>query len=646
MTTLDSRRLLCALSLLASPSAAQLTFTDATAASGLVHTHTPLVDQPGLMLAGGATPGDFDRDGWVDLFVPSDGNQADRLFMNQADGTFVDEAAAWQLNELYRGVGCNAADYDSDGWLDIYVTSMGDVPTSPQNGMHRLYHNETGKSFANVAEAAGVNNTQQVSNQPDGMGVCWGDYDLDSDLDLWVAGLFFTGSSTSETAGTRLFRNEGDGTFTDVSVSSEMFTDTIRGFGALFVDIDGDRYPELCAAGDFGTSSYFKNDADGTFTKMAWYLPGGDKVHNGMGTTLADFDRDGDPDWFVTAIWPAWFFSGPDGNRLYMNDGNGSHHFSTSAPEVGVDDGGWGWGAAANDFDHNGLADIVHTNGWPYVDFVTGYDFTADPTRLFLQNDGGGVFTDNAASAGITHTGQGRGLVTWDPDRDGDMDVLIVTNRGAMQYFRNEVSGPQTNWLSVRLDSSGNPALAPDGLGSKVQVFATEEVFQTAWLTGGSNYLSRSEYLMHFGVKGLSAVERVEVSWADGFKTVLADVSSNQEVVVSAQLPYSHTPLIGGSIADFEIAGIEDGEAAVLLYSLDTNLGNGACFPGLGNLCIDLASPALLGTAIADASGTASLSMPIPTGLAGLSIASQAVVPRGPAWMHSLKTNALVSTLQ
>ncbi|QDU69671.1 CRTAC1 family protein [Engelhardtia mirabilis] len=628
------------LGLAAAPAFSQQSFADATSSAGLVYKHKVLAPWPMQQMAGGASAGDFDRDGWVDLYLPSDGIATEQLFINQQDGTFVDQAASFGLTGKFRGVGCNAADFDGDGWIDIYVTSMGSDPAESTNGVHRLYHNNGGTGFTDVAVAAGVASTNAI---PDGYGPSWGDYDLDGDLDLWVGGWHHLATNPLVNLGTRLFRNEGDGTFTDVTVSSGVFDFAVRSFAAIFVDQDGDRYPELHVAADFGTGQYFKNNRDGTFTKLNWFLPNGDKVHNGMGTAIGDFDRDGDADWFVTAIFPSWKNAGPPGNRLYMNDGQ--HHFTPLPPSGGVDDGGWGWAAAAQDFNHDGWTDLVHTNGWPQPDPVTGGVFTDDPTVLFINN-GDNTFSETAMAWGLDHTGQGRGLLTFDPDRDGDMDVLICTNKGDLQYFRNDLSGAGTHWLKVWLDTTGHPGVAPDGIGARLVADSGAGVVQTTWITGCSNFQANSELVAHFGFGDLASLPRLEVHWPDGFKTVLNDVALDQELTVAAVPPYSHTPLVGGQVSDLVVAGLEPGEVAVFLVSVDTSLAGGTCYPFLGDLCVDLVSPFQLGYAFADASGTASFAVPIPAGLPPVPIASQAVVPRGPGFEHSLKTNAIVATVQ
>jgi len=622
-------------------SAANPAFTDVTDAAGLTFSNFPLEDTPGNPMHGGVTAADFDADGWPDLYVVGAGGTEDRLYINQGDGTFVDEAALWGLTDLYRGNGSTACDYDNDGDMDLFVTSHGDLPGDPAAGAQRLYQNNGDRTFTNVAVAAGVSVTTSV---PDGYGAACGDYDLDGDLDLWVGG--WHENEFLNFNGTRLFMNNGDGTFTDVSVPAEVNDITTRGFGAIFADMDGDRYPELLVSGDFGTSKYYINDRDGTFSQMDVLSPGSDKVHNGMGTTLADFNRDGKQDWFVTAIFPAWQSEGPNGNRLYINESNGvgDHEIRGLNATSGLNDGGWGWGTAAFDFNHDGWTDVLHTGGWRRCpDPVTGECFLDEPSYLFMNNTDE-TFTEVGQFYGLDHILQGRGLATLDYDRDGDMDVVITSNAEPLMFFRNDLSGSDTNWIQFRFDTSNNPALAPNGYGTNVKIIAPGGGEQFSRMNGGSNYLGRSELVTHFGVKDVTQLDEVTIKWADGFQTVLTDVPTNQLMDIVAEAPFSAPDMVvRGEVTDLTLSGLVPGETALFVGSI-AGLGDGPCRDNLGGICMDILNPRALGTAIADADGVATLSLTIPD-LAASEVFMQVVAERGVDGLQSVKSNIVTSSV-
>jgi len=619
--------------------AANPEFNNVTDEAGLTFTHSVLEDTIGHPMHGGVTAADFDGDGWPDLFVTGGGGIEDRLFMNQGDGTFVDEAALWGLTDMYRSNGTTACDYDNDGDQDLFVTSHGDLPGAPHPDAHRLYQNNGDRTFTNVSAAAGVQTTTTV---PDGYGAACGDYDLDGDLDLFVGG--WHDNQAGNFTGTRLFMNNGDATFTDVTVSSGVAINTTQGFGAIFADMDGDRYPELLIAGDFGTTRYFVNDRDGTFSIQPVLSPGSDKVHNGMGTTLADFNRDGKMDWFVTAIWPAWMDDGPPGNRLYMNDssGVGDHEIRGLTVDSGVNDGGWGWGASAIDFNHDGWVDIVHTNGWRRCpDPVTGECFMDEPTYLFMNNTDE-TFTEVGEFYGIENNLQGRGLATLDYDRDGDMDIAIVSNAEPLALFRNDLSGSSINWLEFRLDTSDVEALAPNGYGANIAVTGTGGATQSYRMNGGANYLGRSELIAHFGVGDATVLPEVVITWPSGFRTVLEDVAANQLIDIVAENPLvAPAEYVRGEQADLSVSGLREGEVAIFLGSV-AGPGDGPCRPDLGGLCVDVLSPLELGSAVADADGVAVLTVDFPQ-VGADEVSLQVVAERGVDGLKSLKSNVVTS---
>ncbi len=508
--------------------------------------------------------GDFNNDGWRDIFWVGGGATPDKLFINDGKGAFSNQASDWGLDELHAGCGASAGDYNNDGFLDIYVTSFGDpdvcdpelcLPAAlDQVGVHRLYRNNGDGSFTNVATEAGVSFSSQTIGT--GYGSAFGDYDLDGDLDLFVASWFHAAD------GNRLYRNNGDGTFADVTGDAlGEGIDNVWGFQPTFVDMDGDLYPELLLAGDFESSCYFRNNGNGTFTNIT-AESGTGLDDNGMGQTIADFNNDGLLDWYVTSIHQ----DNPPpkintGNMLYLNLGN--HLFQELSNEAGVNDGGWGWGTVAVDLDQDGWLEIVEVNG------RDSEQWTLERAKLFynLQD---GTFEDIAESAGLDHDGQGRGVVAFDADNDGDQDLAISTDEGPLAYYRNQTAAG--NWLRVLLDPSGNPLLPPNGFGARV-IATIGGVSRLRYLNSNPSYLASSELAVHFGLGDETVIDELRVIWSRGYQTVLNNVAVNQHLNITAP-----------SLADLSADGIVGPtDLALLLAAWGPVTNSGALIADLDN---------------------------------------------------------------
>jgi hypothetical protein len=490
---------------------APVTFDDRTSAAGLDYTPSLMADMAGGAMFSGGSVGDFNRDGWPDLFMLGGGNVVDALFINNGDGTFTDKAADWGVDLLHRGRGTTVGDFNADGWPDLYVTSSGDLTGGERIGQHMLYRNNGDGTFTDIAGSAGVNLTSPTSTIA--TGAAFGDYDLDGDLDLFVC--HYDGND-----GSRLFRNNGDETFADVTGTAGIDQDFF-GFSPRFVDMNGDRYPELLIANDYVTSRYYVNNGDGTFTDET-ASSGTGLEDNGMGTTVADFNRDGRPDWYVTSIYED--MTHKDGNYLYVNQGSDTYTVLREAD--GARNAGWSWGSEALDLDHDGFIDIAATNGWGTP------EFTLEETYLY-RNNGDMTFSEvQGGTSGFDHVAQGRTLLTLDYDRDGDMDIALTAFEGAIALYRNDVSGADANWLEVALDTSGDPGLAPDGYGAKVTA-VSGGVTQYFWINGGATYLGRSQPVAHFGLGSSTTVDTLTVDWPDGTSKVWTNLAANQMPTMS-----------------------------------------------------------------------------------------------------------------
>ena len=616
-------------------------FSNQATPAGVFYVHTNPTFFTSADYTAGGTVGDFDLDGETDLFGVSGGISRDHLFINDGDATFTDLALEWGLTVVHSGKGATTGDYNDDGWLDIYETSAGPVGASAP-GHHKLYRNNGNASFTNVATAAGVNVTHPTVQG--GFGSAFGDYDLDSDLDLFVAGF----STSSANTHSRIFRNNGNGAFTDVTTAIGFWSGTgiaVSGFSPRFADMTGDRYPELILGGDFGTSRYFRNDADGTFSDVTIAIGAGDD-ENGMGHTVGDYNRDGYLDWYVTSIyWPA---QGWTGNKLYWNSASGQ---LTSAPSTfGAADGGYGWGAVSIDLDHDGFEDIVETNG----DNGTPL-FLNEPSYVYM-NDGDGTFTESHTAVGLTYLGAGRGMTNLDYDSDGDQDVVIFTNFGPVTLWRNNLSGTQINWLRVFLDTTANDELAADGYGAWVKVTAGG-VTQYRQMTGGDNFQSCSELSAHFGLGASTEVDELRVEWSNGDVTILTDVPANQTLTVAAPEDDQWTRIglaIGGSGGVPQLRGtgaltagspttltLNSGKPSTTVYLLVSPFSLFVPFKG-GTL---VPSPDLLIIVAADGAGGFSLGAPWAAGLpAGTQIWFQCWQSDATGVLGWISTNGLRAT--
>ncbi len=513
-------------------------FTDVTAAAGVVYSHQmdPPEDVGRMFMTGGAAAGDFDGDGYCDLFVTRLGD-TDILYHNNGDGTFSDVSAASGFTAVRSTNGALCCDVDNDGDLDLYVMNV------VYGNTHLMYINDGTGIFTEEGFVRGT--SVETGIQHYGSSPAAGDIDKDGYLDLYVAewGQLNPMMDPGFVSNARLLRNMGGamaGYFEDVTDLAGVNVDDTVGVGVggvsmhgvylfspRFTDMDLDGSVDLVIAGDFSTSRLFWNDGLGGFTDgTAGAGVGTDE--NGMGSAVGDMDGDGDLDWFVTSVYdPAdtcatagcnWAGSG---NRMYRNEG--AQTFTDVTDSFGVRDGGWGWGSEFFDFDNDGDLDLIMTNGM-YLSFTTNEDpFNNDPIRLW-RNDGG-VYTEVAGASGLTDTGAGKGLLLFDYDNDGDQDVFIVNNPGTSVLYRNDI-GSNNDWLRVKL---GGTLSNRDGLGAKVYVTAVAgEARQMREVNAGSSYLACSESTAHFGLGTLvGSVHEVMILWPSGIKQTFNNVTAN-----------------------------------------------------------------------------------------------------------------------
>jgi hypothetical protein len=502
-------------------------FTEVAAAAGLDHVQGlrwtdpdyPFgLQYPGPFQAGGVAVGDYDADGWPDLYVTTLAGP-DVLYRNQGDGTFANVTDAAGLGGARHSSGAVWGDVDGDGDLDLYVTAM-------YGKRNWLFTQQGDGTFVEDATARGAALEGQFEHQ--GYSATLGDYDADGYPDLHVTEWY---PYPLQPSMTRLLHNRGaaqPGHFDDVTDAAgvsmeEAHPDGTYAFASSFSDVDDDGRVDLLIAADLGTSKLFWNAGDGRFddgTRAA--AVGTDDT--GMGSAIADYDGDGRLDWFVSAIqcpgqvlveWPC----PADGNRLYRN--LGARRFADCTDVAGVRDADWAWGSSFFDYDSDGDLDLVVTNG-----YASDPRFDGDPTRLW-QNRGDGTFREVGAQARVAAPGaDGRGLAVLDYDADGDLDLFVVRWANTPLLFRNEGTAG-AGYLRLRLKGRAPNTAA---LGARVRLTpATGAPEQLRELRAGSNFLGQDEPVLHFGLgPGTEPVARVQIRWPDGTEQTLTDVPRNQ----------------------------------------------------------------------------------------------------------------------
>ena len=481
--------------------------------TGLVRTfpHLPEDLDDKRFYGAAVASGDIDDDGDVDLYVVGGNTVPNALYLNNGNGTFVDVAEEYGVDLLHWGIGPAFGDIDGDGDLDLFVSAVNFDPV-------RVFkHDSDTGVFVEFTEDAGITITSEST-----ISATMADYDQDGWLDIFLTHWGENRQYRTDTE--TVWRNEGGGVFRNVSglaqVSGNLLeTYTEYTFTANLFDIDGDIDKDLLMAADFETSQVLRNFRGAEFRKDTDRKVITDQA--GMGAAVGDYDNDGDFDWFVTSIHDLEHGGGYFGNRLYSNDGEGK--FADITDQAGVAEGDWGWGACAKDFDNDGFLDIFHVNGWREE------TVRQTPSRLFW-NSFDGSFREIAQSVGIADTGQGRGLVCFDADRDGDIDILVVNaSEPHLVYYRNESVG-LGNYLVIKLRGSGDNSY---GVGSIVKV-TTEYGTQMRQLGGSNNFVSHNPLEVHFGLgKATRADIRVEWFGPIGGVTEFSVLEVNKEITVN-----------------------------------------------------------------------------------------------------------------
>ena len=541
------------------PDHPRVQFVDVTQAAGIDFRHfhgSRSMELPEDM-GSGAAWGDYDRDGFLDLYVVNQagplGSSArelaaspahNALYANRGDGSFGEVAAVAGVD--YRGCGQAAAwgDYDGDGYLDLCVTNY---------GHNLLYHNEANGQFSDVAPAAGLGGTSGFWS-----GVSWGDYDRDGDLDLYVCGYVqyhrdpslvkrqsrqynivlpaSLNPATFRAERNLLYRNEGDGSFAEVAPQAGVDNPAGRSLSASWSDLDQDGWIDLYVANDLSDNALYRNLGEGRFHDVSHAAHVAD-YRGAMGLALGDWDADGDQDLFVTH-WIAQenaFYSNMSAD--YASAGlppeSTSLRFMDVADRFGLGHVALdyvGWGAAFMDYDTDGRLDLFVVNG-------STFQRDDDPTQLVPMRDQ--LFWNKGNEEGFFEVGSvsgavfaearvGRGLAVADYDDDGDMDAFVVVHGGRARLLRNE-GGNRNNWLKVRLRGGESN---PDGLGARLRAVVDG---QTSLREPGSSSSYCSQHAAGeelFGLGQADLVDTLEVVWPSGRSQRLIALAANQSVTV------------------------------------------------------------------------------------------------------------------
>ncbi|HUN85312.1 MAG TPA: CRTAC1 family protein [Terracidiphilus sp.] len=517
-----------------------IVFEDDSEKSGLTHwTHKMGTPQKKYIVetkGSGVGLIDYDNDGWLDIYVVNgstfgalEGKETPphaALFHNNHDGTFTDVSAKAGVTNDRWGTGVAIADYDNDGWPDIFVSNV---------GKNRLYHNNHDGTFTDVADKAGV----ALGNWSSG--ATWGDYDGDGRLDLFVAGYVhwdWNNLPVSEENGTvnayctfrgepvacgprglkgepdHLFRNNGDGTFTDVSEKAGVADKAgFYGLGAVFVDINNDGKPDLLVGDDSTPNYLYINKGDGTFEDDSYAsgfaVNGAGQETASMGIAVGDYQNNGMLDVFDTTFSDNY-------KPLYHDEGDAN--MTDVSYEMGLGDitvPFLSWGDAFIDYDNDGWKDLLMSDGHVYPEadkYAWGTSWKERP-MLFHNIDGKKFdLVPAVEGTGLADVIAGRGMAVGDLFNDGKIDAVINVMDGHPVLLRN-VSPDRNNWLELKL--VGGPKSPRDAVGATVYLTANGMKQREDVISGGS-YLSSNDQRPHFGLGQATTVDDIEVRWPSG----------------------------------------------------------------------------------------------------------------------------------
>jgi hypothetical protein len=539
----------------AAPATSAITFKDITASAGIRFAHNngafgkkylPETMGPGVAFI------DYDNDGWPDIFLVNGmdwpghvvKHTTPKLYHNNHDGTFTDVTHKAGLDVEMFGMGVAVGDYDNDGFDDLFVTAY---------GQSHLFHNNGNGTFTDVTVKAGLSGVSEFSTS-----AAFVDYDRDGKLDLVVGNyvqwsidgdLYCTLDGKSKSYCTpesykgtavRLWHNQGDGTFADVTQKAGLGEPTSKTLGIAVLDYDQDGWPDLLLSNDTQPNKLYHNNGNGTFSEKAVvagvaYAEDG-VARAGMGVDAADYDHSGYPSLLITNFSNQMI-------SLYHNEGKGL--FVDEAPRSDIGRASLltlGFGCFFFDYDLDGWPDVLVANGHidPDIQRVqTNVKYAMAP-HLF-HNDGHGKFSEATATMGaeFSKPAVARGAAYADVMNDGRLDLLIASNGGSAHLFRDVAADGAAANRSLRMKLVGTKSNR-DGIGATVKVTTGGET-QTQMMRSGSSYLSASELVLTFGLGQKDVAGVIEIRWPSGQVEQLKNVAGGQTVTVTEGKGISNT---------------------------------------------------------------------------------------------------------
>ena len=514
-------------------------FKDVTDSAGIDHQFIVFEG----MFGGGACAFDFNKDGYVDLYITS-GMADDVLYKNNGDGTFTNvfENSGLALTRQYVTQGVVSADVNRDGWIDLFITTIttrDSVKIIPRE-KNLLFLNQSDGTFRDVTKEFGLDQLYSFST-----GANFGDINADGYPDLFVGNYFqeYDGPLSTISDATVVGQNQISRDYLLINKKGERFEDVYEeyglnhkgfGFGGVFTDFDNDGDQDLFVNNDFGYKrtpdlllqnqyprKYFVDVAD---------TMGMDLKINSMGTAVGDYDNDGLMDYYMTNIRFNWFM---------VNQGPGKP-FINKAKELGLSYVSISWGANFADFDHDGDVDLFVCNGDLNPNCV--------PMGNFYFDNQNGTFQESGRAMGVNGYGVGRGSVVFDMENDGDLDILAISQKPVLDFptesttklYRNDLANG--NWIKIDLQGRTSE---PHGLGSRIKVVADDLQMIREVDGGGSSHLSQNSVIAHFGLANHTMIDSIIVFWTGGYKQLLTDVSVNQLLtVVEEDRPKSFWPYL------------------------------------------------------------------------------------------------------